>query len=445
MIAMWLGYGVAVSVGLAVVAMLLERVLRSWRLPTRFVWMGALSLVLVFTSAPLRPGRADASAPVPRLEWLSLADALSGYGNAGAVSRYDRALLVFWLALSAGTFGMLAVSALRMRRHRHDWRRAVVDGIPVLVTSGVGPAVAGVLRPEIIVPRWLLSLDAPRRALILEHERQHVLARDPLLVTFTLVVAALLPWNPVVWMLVRRFRSSAEMDCDARVLRLHPAAREYARMLIEMGSRPWRRVLSQPALVDTSSDLERRVVAILGAVQPSRGAARLTQLVASGVLSAAILGVPRPPLGAAGSLRSMLFGSPARPVDGVVDARIGLPRQQPVNAGPDTSLDGDSTRLTASAPPGTSITAGASVKRIAIRGDRNPVPSSAAPRTGERAGVAAGPRNGAGADALPGRAGGVRTGRLPPDLARQLFEDHVPLDSIMRQLDRRRMRPDTML
>jgi hypothetical protein len=139
----------------------------------------------------------------------------------------------------------------------------VVDGQPVWLATATGPAVIGTLRPSIVVPEWSLALPSDQRTLMLEHERQHVRARDPLLLQAAALISALMPWNLVAWWLVRRLRFAIELDCDARVLAAGRDSRAYGNLLLDVCERRLRSgVLLAPALFERTSSLTRRILAM---------------------------------------------------------------------------------------------------------------------------------------------------------------------------------------
>ncbi len=70
------------------------------------------------------------------------------------------------------------------------------------------------------------------QSLILEHERQHMLARDPLLLRAGILLVMLVPWNLPLWWQLRRLRLAIELDCDARVLGSGADAIRYAEVLL---------------------------------------------------------------------------------------------------------------------------------------------------------------------------------------------------------------------
>ena len=357
MIAAWMLYGLVAGGALLAVAVLLDGAARRTGRPTRFVWLGAMAATVALsalvlwpaTSAPSGPGLSGSSPAsggrsfVP-VEWWSAAAA---DGSPGVAARLDAALGAAWLSASVLAVALFLGSALRLRRRRARWRREVVRGVSVLVTDGAGPAVIGFVSPAIVVPSWVLMLDAASQELVLEHERQHAAERDPLLMVAAFAAVALLPWNAPLWVMRARLRRSVEMDCDARVLSAAERARDarvlaavegtrdagvlsavertrdarvlaaveataagvgpdrgaraasssraaYASLLIEMGARTSGVPALAPAHVGWTTDLERRVLAILQPPARSRPWRLGARLAAGAVLAVAAAAAPRP-------------------------------------------------------------------------------------------------------------------------------------------------------
>jgi beta-lactamase regulating signal transducer with metallopeptidase domain len=238
MIALLALYALAVSVAAAGAAWLIERAARVADQPARWAWAMALALSVALPAlavgravaerAPLAAVRArvvidgvaaDDPAPAPtavgtvaRRPWLpSTLAAPAGW------ARLDRPFAALWLALTAGAALRLVAAARRVRRGARRWPRRVVLGTAVRVSPDVGPAVAGALRPAVVVPRW--ALDDPRLSLMLAHETAHVRARDPLLVAAAHAAAVLVAWNPVAGGssadCAARSRSTATVACSA--------------------------------------------------------------------------------------------------------------------------------------------------------------------------------------------------------------------------------------
>ena len=124
-----------------------------------------------------------------------------------------------WLVATASlTFLFLLVHA-RFGRARRHWPLADLHGTRVRVAPSTGPVVIGLVRPEIVVPQWMLDRDSRDQRVVIAHEAEHVRARDTLLLTAGWITVVLMPWNAALWFMLSRLRLAIELDCDARVLR----------------------------------------------------------------------------------------------------------------------------------------------------------------------------------------------------------------------------------
>lgn len=268
MIAPWMAWSALVAALLGMAAAAAERALAAYGRPARWVWGAALVLSL---AAPgvlwFSPERAEAPAAAP-----AVVEEGGGAGtvlreipaelvrSAGpALPRLDAPLLLAWAGASAGVLGVLLGLAVLLRRRRREWRAEVVDGYAVLVSPDTGPAVVGLLRSEIVLPRWALEAPAEVRALMLEHEREHLRAGDPRLLLAGIAVAVAMPWSPAVWWQLRRLRLAVETDCDRRVLRRRGDVKAYGTLLLEIGRRASTGVLAVAAFSEPVSFLERRI------------------------------------------------------------------------------------------------------------------------------------------------------------------------------------------
>ncbi|HST57322.1 MAG TPA: M56 family metallopeptidase, partial [Longimicrobium sp.] len=287
MIATWMLYALLVSVLMAAGAWLLEEVVRQRGGIVRFLWLGALvGTVGLVAVAPLR------TAPAPRAPGgivipvtATVAKEVQKEGVTAMAARAlravrtvlarplqeaaalgtgpaGRALAAGWGALSMLFLALAAGTALRARRARRRWPVADVAGASVRVSPGTGPAVLGVVHPEVVVPAWLLHATEDEQRLVVLHEREHVHARDPLLLAVGCVAVALLPWSPAAWWMLLRLRAAVELDCDARVLRAGVPRRAYGSLLIDMAGRGPGLSLGVPALAGSPSTLERRLRAM---------------------------------------------------------------------------------------------------------------------------------------------------------------------------------------
>lgn len=94
------------------------------------------------------------------------------------------------------------------------------------------PRVAGLLKPRIILPRFLLErLCADELRAVLLHEEFHRRRRDPLRQFLQRLLGAALCFFPLVAMLRRRLARSVELLCDERVIATGIAPQTYARAL----------------------------------------------------------------------------------------------------------------------------------------------------------------------------------------------------------------------
>lgn len=291
----WVTLVLLLSVLLYGAALLLEQLGRGV-VPVRAIWAGALAALLgLAVAAPLRgPGAgpyagpaAAPSSPVvavptatpsaPATAWQTARDRVAMAGvpltaAAGRIATWVTAaipdpvarqivpwLLGAWSAASLAVLLVLLAGYHRLLRRIRTWVPQVMDGVPVVVTDAIGPLVAGVRAPRIVVPRWLLARPAGERALVLAHEQAHLAARDPLLLVAGAVGTVLLPWNPVSWALLARLRLAIEVDCDRRVLRLGAPTGSYGRLLIDLAAAAPRLPLSAPAFSYHTTHLERRL------------------------------------------------------------------------------------------------------------------------------------------------------------------------------------------
>lgn len=384
---------------LAGAAWALERALLRLGRPARWAWVGGLAALLLATGAPLAPRwsatdrRPEAVPSAPTVDavplWLAVALARSeprtapapaGWTPPAALDRLDGWVAPAW---GLGTLGMavwLGAGALLVRRRARRWHPAPVLGPDARVSpDGDGPLVAGVRRPRVVVPAWLL--DDPRLPLALAHERSHVAARDPWLLAAAAVAVAVLPWHPAAWWMARRLRVAVELDCDRRVLgprRAAPTVRAYGALLLDVAAR--RRALPHPphaaagwplpALAGASA-LDRRI-RTMTAPAPRRPARRALALSAAAMaLAAGALALPRPvlraepgPVAPADTGRLVPARADTTPprvvIDSVRGARVEVVALRPATAAP-------------SAVPGPTRVVVSELRPAAVSGDTLPV------------------------------------------------------------------------
>jgi beta-lactamase regulating signal transducer with metallopeptidase domain len=261
----WMLSAMLFTAFLAVAAWFAERALRAARRPTRGAWLfvlvaGAVWPVLVPILRQLRPATGPVTAGVTLLDAVTITP--ERVASAGAwLPILDRALLGAWIGVSL----LLLLRYLLLWRAVHALRRSaertVVDGVDVLVSHDLGPAVVGVRDTAVLLPRAMLALDAPLRALVLRHEEEHRRARDTWLLLALAITIAVMPWNLPLWWIARRARLALEVDCDARVLATGGSASRYVQVLLLAAQRTSAAPLT-PMLVASRTHLERRIVAM---------------------------------------------------------------------------------------------------------------------------------------------------------------------------------------
>lgn len=317
MTSVWLAYALLVGLLLAGMARCLSEACRLAARPTRWVWIAALGLTVALVAlAPYRmapptpavtrtltPSISSLSAngelvlaEAPSLSWLDRVRAIGPAVAApmqaaitAAGARVPQGLMhhftTLWLSLSALLLCLCVATYIRFYRFRHGWPVTDLDGVRVRIAPDGGPAVVGWSRPEIIVPSWLFCRTPEERRLVLAHEREHVNARDPLLIAIGCATAMLLPWHPVVWWMFARLRLAVELDCDVRVLRQGVTPRKYGALLIDLAGRCPGMPVGAPALADKSSHLRQRLLAM----RTSRLSFARTRGAALGTLAVVVL------------------------------------------------------------------------------------------------------------------------------------------------------------
>ncbi|MGD8322204.1 MAG: M56 family metallopeptidase [Gemmatimonadota bacterium] len=269
MLLLWMASTALVTALVVGAALLLERAVTARR---RWLWFGAL---LVGAGLPvLRPllGRLLPAASPLEVAFGPILPAVRGVAGqldtaatAAGFADATGILLGAWIGVSVVLIALVSGGVVRMRRLSRGWRPRALDGMDVLLSEALGPAVVGLFRPRIVLPAWVVGLDPDARALILAHEEEHRRGRDPLLLTAALLVPVAMPWNPGAWLAFFRLRDAVETDCDARVLaRGRTSARSYARLLYEVGSRPAVPVPLGAGFGERTSSLERRIRIMLG-------------------------------------------------------------------------------------------------------------------------------------------------------------------------------------
>ncbi|HEX8849008.1 MAG TPA: M56 family metallopeptidase [Gemmatimonadaceae bacterium] len=313
MIAAWMIYATAIAILCALAARIAEGAVRAMARPTRWLWASAMILAGL---VPLAAKSSRASDDAGTAAWGATDMAASVADPQASVRRrerslpslpptiripsslssasLDRPLRALWISGSLAWLLVLGASARSVRRRARRWAPAVVEGVPVLVSHSVGPALLGIFAPEIVLPAWMLELPREQRALAIEHERQHALARDPLLLLAGALVLAAMPWNLALWYAWHRLRLAVESDCDQRVLRARPGTHAYGSLILEVSERSLAGAAPVLALAEPTSHLARRIELMTTSPRRPTWLRLTTTFVASGVCVVLACRAPQP-------------------------------------------------------------------------------------------------------------------------------------------------------
>lgn len=268
----WLFYAVVVTALLSLSGWLIECAFRRRKWTTRWVWLTTMifSVLLAYFSAS---GFISRNAPyswlLSHVRFLTqretafalppLMPPFTNFATHATVVRWSAALPSIWFLSSALVALALAASAVQISYRRRRWPLRLLNAACVGIAPNTGPAVVGLLRPTIVIPRWVLAEEPGEQALILAHERSHLEARDPLLLTAALTALVVMPWNVALWWQVHRLRHAIEVDCDARVLRSGHDTQTYGEALINAAQRRSNFVGAVAAMAESRTLLETRI------------------------------------------------------------------------------------------------------------------------------------------------------------------------------------------
>jgi TonB family protein len=300
----WMMMACVFTLCVAVAAFAVDRLLYAQRRSTRGVWATALAMAVLWPLVVpiVRPllWPEQASVLVAPLDGGALAPAIGAGLDVQSVSWIERAaqtlstlplvveretlalvdrapwlvsaLLLVWALMSSVLVVRLLLASRRIHALTRSATRTTVDEHDVLLAEGFGPASVGVRAPRIVLPQWVLALDAPLRSLVLRHEREHCESGDPRFVWSAALATALMPWNPGVWWLSRRLRLALELDCDVRTLQHGGDPLVYAKLLLFMTQQhaaPASHLRLASSLAASRSHLSRRIVAMQQGVTKS--------------------------------------------------------------------------------------------------------------------------------------------------------------------------------
>jgi beta-lactamase regulating signal transducer with metallopeptidase domain len=138
------------------------------------------------------------------------------------------------------------------------------------------PAVTGVLRPVVLMPRASLGWDDGRWRVVLLHELAHVRRRDCLVGIVAQLVCAAHWFDPLVWFTRARWQVERELAADEDVLARGVRPSDYAEHLLDVASAVGEREVPAGALAmaDRASGLAYRLETIVQKGAPKRPSPR---------------------------------------------------------------------------------------------------------------------------------------------------------------------------
>lgn len=307
--ALFMAYGIVITALLLMACHLGEKCLMTFGRSTRVIWMIGVSVAICLHAVGIVGRRPSSASPTSHQSGellvatnatpVSLAppspsaptrlESLSTW-----LTPFNGALMWFWLTGSVLSLFGLALFVIRARRMVAFAEETLLAGVRVLLTDDVGPALVGIFNYDIVVPRWALGLSAEQQSLIVAHEQQHARAFDPLLVWVTALAIVVFPWNVSLWYLIRRLRTSIELDCDRRVLDCAVQAHAYASLLVDVGARVSSRLFFAAALSESASQLQRRIRAMSSIRQPLARTRTVVSAAAAFLVLGAAFRAPRP-------------------------------------------------------------------------------------------------------------------------------------------------------
>lgn len=100
--------------------------------------------------------------------------------------------------------------------------------------ASISPMLAGLARPQLLLPRHLRSFSDEQQRLIVAHELTHWKRHDPLWLHASMLLQTLFWFNPLLAVLTRRLNWAQELGCDHAVLDGRPAQqrKQYAAALV---------------------------------------------------------------------------------------------------------------------------------------------------------------------------------------------------------------------
>lgn len=268
----WIIYVVFVSMLLGVAALAAEHRAHLRRKSSRWYWILAIvaSLLIPTLIASVSIEIPNIFSPAVSQKMVILREATSSHlspmlwisrsmEHQSEYRNFDPLIKQIWTGLSALLLCGLLASGMHLLWRKRQWKKGSLLNTPVLITRDIGPAVVGLINPQIVIPAWVIESPPEQQRAVIAHEQSHLDAGDPLLLTVALSLLVFMPWNLPLWWQLRRLRCAIEVDCDARVLKGGQSITSYGETLIAVGQRQSGYVGSVAGMSESKSFLEKRI------------------------------------------------------------------------------------------------------------------------------------------------------------------------------------------
>lgn len=251
-------------------------------------------------SSPAWPAQ-PAAAPAAKPAETNPATARSPFSPA-------RAAILGWLAFVLASCGYLALDMRRLGRlvrqstaaeprlqgafdaFAHELK---LRAAPRLRVSDAldSPALAGLVRPVVLLPRWIAEQARPEQVeWLLRHELMHYKMRDPLGLAVRRLAEILFFFHPAVWLAGRKWEEAMELACDRALLSTNDDARNYAEQLYwVLEHRANRQRFLRAGLCAARTQIGKRIASLLS--NPVRFSAHMNAAALSGLVIVALVGL----------------------------------------------------------------------------------------------------------------------------------------------------------
>lgn len=193
---------------------------------------------------------------------------LTGAALLLARSIYNRHRLSAIVASTQAPSARIAAVYACLSKERRSFVSLAPLGRPVLRVSDAldGPAIAGALRPVILIPAWMEeSADETQLEWTLRHELRHAGAHDTLAIALRELAIIAFWFHPLIWLAAAKWESATELACDRDVVSSDVEAVDYAdalyRTLLNVRQQP--RLQLATGLFATRSKIGTRIAALV--------------------------------------------------------------------------------------------------------------------------------------------------------------------------------------